>query len=398
MSNLQIYTLIKNVFRLSKSYSFPKRSGRSFHFNWFQSYPWLCYLPSLDVAFCLPCVLFGDRYPVILKATGIKNLFSEPFKHWNDATCFNNHTGIRKFSSKLCLHDSTSAVFTSVLSQLSGRTQPIDIMNSENRRKKISESREKLVSIVDTIITCGHLGLSFRGHHNNSQYHSEVGNYSKGGVGNFIESLNMRVHAGDVGFGEHLKTCLKNASYISKTTQNEIIKCCGQVITGKIIEEVKQNKFYSIIADEAADCSNKEQMSLILQFVDSNLNIREDFIKFIHYKWGLSGEDLATVVSKTLADLSQNIEACRGQGYDGAGAVPCHINGLAAHILWLRSWSERSLKGEYLAPENKTAQERVVGVEDSCSKTVTTVVLKCRNNLAAFGKAVHDMLMSSEME
>ena len=99
---------------------------------------------ALDGTFSLPCVLFGDRYPVILKATGIKNLFSEPFKHWNDASCcFNNHTGIKKSSSKLCLHDSTSAVFTLVLSQLSGKTQPIDIMISENRREKIAENRGK---------------------------------------------------------------------------------------------------------------------------------------------------------------------------------------------------------------------------------------------------------------
>ena len=34
----------------------------------------------------------------------------------------------------------------------------------------------------------------------------------------------MRVRAGDVGLEEHLKTFAKNASYISKTTQNEVIK------------------------------------------------------------------------------------------------------------------------------------------------------------------------------
>ena len=75
---------------------------------------------------------------------------------------------------------------------------------------------------------------------------------------------------------EHLKNGPKNASYISKNSQNELIKCCGQVITEKIIE-VKRNKFFSIIADEAADCSSKEQLSLVLRFVDDDLNISEDF-------------------------------------------------------------------------------------------------------------------------
>ena len=103
----------------------------------------------------------------------------------------------------------------SIREQLSGKIQPIDVLISENRRNKISENRKKLIPIVDTIITCGRLGLSFRGHCDDSQYHPEVGSYSHGGVGNFIELLNTRVHAGDVGLEEHLKTCAKNASYIS---------------------------------------------------------------------------------------------------------------------------------------------------------------------------------------
>ena len=157
---------------------------------------------------------------------------------------------------------------------LSGGTQPIEVMIGDNRRKTISDNRKKLIPIVDIIITCGHLGLSFRGHRDDSRCHPEVGSYCDGGVGNFIELLNMRVREGEVALGEHLKTCPKNASYISKTSQNELIKCCGQVTTEAIITEVKQNTFFTIIADGAVDCSNKEQMSLVLRFVGNELNIR----------------------------------------------------------------------------------------------------------------------------
>ena len=79
-------------------------------------------------------------------------------------------------------------------------------------------------------------------------------------MGNFIELLNFRVRAGDTVLEQHLKKCPKNASYISKSTQNELIKCCGEVITNMIVNEVKESKFFSIIADEASDCSNKEQI------------------------------------------------------------------------------------------------------------------------------------------
>ena len=34
-------------------------------------------------------------------------------------------------------------------------------------------------------------------------------------------------------------------------------------------------------------------MSLVLRFVDINMNIPEEFIAFLQCKWGLSGEQLA---------------------------------------------------------------------------------------------------------
>ena len=74
-------------------------------------------------------------------------------------------------------------------------------------------------------------------------------------------------------------------------------------------------------------------MSLVLRFVDSDLNIREDFVKFIHCKEGLTGFDLANLISNAITDLGIDIQNCRGQGYDGAGAVSGHTKGLSARIL-----------------------------------------------------------------
>jgi hypothetical protein len=62
-------------------------------------------------------------------------------------------------------------------------------------------------------------------------------------------------------------------------------------------------------------------MSLVLRFVDTDMNIREEFIAFLHCKWGLSG---AQLVLEALNDLTLSIEDCRGQGYDGAGSVAAH--------------------------------------------------------------------------
>ena len=48
---------------------------------------------------------------------------------------------------------------------------------------------------------------------------------------------------------------------------------------------------------------------------------------------GLSGKNLAKLILEGLDNLTLPIDNCKGQGYDGAGAVAGPINGLAAHIL-----------------------------------------------------------------
>ena len=48
----------------------------------------------------------------------------------------------------------------------------------------------------------------------------------------------------------------KSKTYKSKTTQNEIIDICGELITKKFMDEICEAKFFSVLADEAADCAN----------------------------------------------------------------------------------------------------------------------------------------------
>ena len=73
MDTSSVCTLIKNVFKPTKEYCFPKRNGRSFRYDWLNLYRWLCYSSSKDGAYCLSCALFGDRFPA--KAGRISRLF-----------------------------------------------------------------------------------------------------------------------------------------------------------------------------------------------------------------------------------------------------------------------------------------------------------------------------------
>ena len=74
-------------------------------------------------------------------------------------------------------------------------------------------------------------------------------------------------------------------------------------------------------------------MSLVLRFVDDKMDIREEFIAFLHCKWGLSGAQMSKLILSHLQELNLPIDDCRGQSYDAAGSVAGHINGLSAQIL-----------------------------------------------------------------
>ena len=69
------------------------------------------------------------------------------------------------------------------------------------------------------------------------------GEYSSGEVGNFMKVLNT-VRGGDSVFENHLRTCIENASYISKTPQNELINCCGNYLKDILVKEIKENTYF----------------------------------------------------------------------------------------------------------------------------------------------------------
>ena len=59
----------------------------------------------------------------------------------------------------------------------------------------------------------------------------------------------------------------------------------------------------------------------------------QDFLKYIHWQSGLTGKDLYHEIISSVESFNVDIQNCRGQGYDGTGAVAGKVNGLAALFL-----------------------------------------------------------------
>ena len=119
---------------------------------------------------------------------------------------------------------------------------------------------------------------------------------------------------------------------VPKTVQDELIVIAADQIRKSIVDEVKNAKEFTILADEASDISCKEQLSLVIRFVDQKSIIREEFLGFLHCKDGTSGKALANLIMDQLKELGIDIHDCHGQRYDGAGNE-WEYKGVAARIM-----------------------------------------------------------------
>lgn len=116
---------------------------------------------------------------------------------------------------------------------------------------------------------------------------------------------------------KHLKEGAKHAMYTSKTIQNELIQCIGNHLRDKVLDEIRVAKWFSVLCDEITDISTKEQLSLVIRFVDSSCNIREEFLDFILTD-RITGEVVARKIKEALVKYGLEFKNCHGQGYDGA--------------------------------------------------------------------------------
>lgn len=79
------------------------------------------------------------------------------------------------------------------------------------------------------------------------------------------------IDGGDKVLKHHLETADHNATYASKEIQNEVIVICGDIIRNRILRRIRDAQLFSVIADEATDSANDEQLSISICFVEDGI-------------------------------------------------------------------------------------------------------------------------------
>ena len=182
--------------------------------------------------------------------------------------------------------------------------------------------------VVAVICTLTEKNLAFRGSNES---------FGKESNGNFIGLLEL-ISKFDPFLSEHVENYGNVGSgktnYLSKTVCDELVALMAKKVLQSISNEVKNSKYFGLSVDSTPDISHKDQICIILRYVDDTTF--EPFGRFINFVQveDHSGEKLAEVTINFLdSTLSLDISNCRSQSYDNAPNMSGKCKGMKTKIL-----------------------------------------------------------------
>ena len=193
----------------------------------------------------------------------------------------------------------------------------------KKRMENIGRNREILKCIVEAILFCAKQCIALHGEIETTNICTNPGN--------FLSILKLMSKHNAILKSQLNSPAMKNATYMSPQTQNELLNVMGRhIVSQGIIEEIKQAKLYSIMADEVTS-HNTEHLVICARFVNNENNVREEFMTFLKLE-RTTGEYVAEKMVTFLKSVDLPIENIRGQGYDGASSVSLERVDLQARI------------------------------------------------------------------
>jgi hypothetical protein len=283
---------------------------RRFKSAWFKEYNWLEYSIEEDAAYCLPCYLFQtDR-----RGSGGGDTFSaKGWRTWNNLKRLDVHIGEPSSS-----HNQNVKRCADLMNQ----KQSIAAAIRKQTKKSMRDYKARLIVSIDIarLLLC--LGLPFRGH---DESESSI---RKGNFLTFYEWYAARCpEVGAITLGN----APKNLKLNSPTIQKEIVQACARETLRAIREDIG-DEYFAILVDESRDVSHKEQMALVIRYVDKRGFVMERLVGVSHVSQTTSLA-LKQAIYDVLTYLQLSPSQIRGQGYDGASNMQGHLNGLKTLVM-----------------------------------------------------------------
>ncbi|XP_061608407.1 THAP domain containing 12a [Phyllopteryx taeniolatus] len=148
------------------------------------------------------------------------------------------------------------------------------------------------------------------------------------GLNNFEALLEYRISCGDEG----LKKYDVNKEGCSSRHLKQLIEVCERCIRSKVMEEVKENGFFSLITDDLVKILQEWYLPVFLRYVDDSNYQRERFVGFLPFD-GDADVLSEKLLSEMIDEWGLNMDQCRGQAHSCSGTHFAKIKAFAAKLM-----------------------------------------------------------------
>ena len=266
--------------------------------GWFSQHPWLSLCETRKKLFCYYCCI-AERKKLMTFSNKAEDTFSKlGFCNW------------KKASQRFVKHEGSHAHSEAYLKVKS--TVNVGSMLSEAHKKDQEMRRKMLLKQLSSLKYLLRQGLAIRGHDDKE--------------GNLIQLLKLRAED-----DSQLRTWLSDGKYLSPVIVNEQIKLMADSVLRGLLSEIRSAPWFSLIADEASDVNYKEQLCVVIRWVDEEYEIYEDPIGLVQVP-KTDANTLTCALKDVLVRCILPLSQCRGQAYDDASNMSGHLRGVAARI------------------------------------------------------------------
>lgn len=294
---------------------FPNDGKNSFCPEWYREFEFLEYSTSKDAAFCFVCYLF----PVGSGRSKSESAWrTEGVRNWRKMK-----SSGREKSGKLQLHFNSGAHKAALFDYCHFLVTAghIDILLDKEKRNLIIEEEKTLVfnrnvvkMLFDVTQTLAKQGIAFRGNvEEDSNFTQIVKLLSR-------HNLTLKQWLDDSILRPY------HVTYLSAESQNEFIHLLGLDVKKKVIREIQESPFFTIMADHTPDVANNEVLSVVVRTVNDSGCPRERLlgVTIVNDK---TGEGTANEILKMLSDNDIDTSKLSFQSYDFAASMSGCFNG-----------------------------------------------------------------------
>jgi len=302
-------TSLPDKYHPDRSVSFPKKTfgktASSFRAEWYQSFDWLHYDVEKDAVFCYLCMTTDHEGKFLASTKRDAAFISKGFSYWKEAT-----TAFKKHQSSDCHREAVQAIVT-----VPQQVRDVGELLSKAHQEEKATNQKILLKILQCIRFLARQGLPLR----------DIGGDSDS---NLMQLLYLQcIDCPELSVWLRKKT----DKYISHDIQNEMMRIMAMQILRQICATMRESGWYTLMADECTDISNKEQFTICIRWVGEDLQVHEDFVG-LYEMAEINADSLVGAIKDSLIRMNMQISNCHGQCYDGASNMSGCKRGVAAQI------------------------------------------------------------------